>query len=612
MRRFKTALICLCALVIALAASVVIQGNIKNTMTSEKVTVLNPRGIPPPIEMIPMAPRLDTLEGKTIYVAGINFQPLHQGMIEIHRILTEKYPKTTFILKVKKGSYLVNDQELWDEIKEKGDAAIVGIGQLDTNAPATVIFSSILEKMGIPTAPVVTAGFPNLTRSFAYKKGMPELRLTFIPHPFTARPVEVQREYIRGKDPISGKPIIEQIVEALTKPLTDKERKTGTIERPIQRVLGPDTPEKLAKLFLEKGWTDGLPIILPTEERVAEMLKGTGHKPDEVIGTMQPTPPNEAWEGSLRQLGSSQAKGGPELPVTMQPSPPYESWEYTVKHVAINAVMAGAGKEHFPVILAIASTGVTSLFSSCSSFARMVVANGPIRKEINMNSGLAALGPFNHANSVIGRAWTLISKNLGGSIPGETYLGDLGNALNYNNLCFAENEESLPKGWNPLHVQKGYKAKESVVSIFSGWSLINYGAFKPYPIHEVIRKLLISFETSGPGSCRPTLLLSPVTAEDLRNEGFESKEKLSHWLKENTYMSLWNYWATRPEDLASAKAGREPFASMLKQPPGADSPQKAMMPFTQAEILVVGGGTEVSWQAGDFGYVVSASVDKWR
>jgi len=612
MRRLRIALICLCALVIVLAVTVVIKGGIENTIAGEKVTVLNPRGIPPPIEMIPMAPRLKTLEGKTIYIAGINFPPLHQGMIEIHKILTERYPQTTFILKVKKGSYLVNDQELWDEIKEKGDGAIVGIGQLDTNAPATVIFSSILEKMGIPTAPVVTAGFPNLTRSFAYKKGMPELRLTFIPHPFSARPIDVQREYIKGKDPISGKPIIEQIVEVLTKPLTDEEQKTGTIKRPTQRMLGSDTPENLARLFLEKGWTDGLPIILPTEERVAAMLKGTSHKPDEVIGTMQPTPPNETWESTARQLGGNQAKGGAKLPVTMQPSPPYESWEYTVEHVAINAVMAGASKEHLPVILAIASTGVTSLFSSCSSFARMVVANGPIREEIKMNSGLAALGPFNHANSVIGRAWTLISKNLGGSIPGETYLGDLGNALNYNNLCFAENEESLPKGWSPLHVQKGYKAEESVVSIFSGWSLINFGSFKPYPIHEVIRQLLRSFETSGPGSCRPTLLLSPVTAEDLRNEGFESKEKLNNWLKEHTYMSLWNYWATRPDDLASAKAGREPFASMLKQPPGADSPQKAIMPLTQAEILVVGGGTEVSWQAGDFGYMTTASVDQWR
>ncbi|MBN2073916.1 MAG: hypothetical protein JW762_00040 [Dehalococcoidales bacterium] len=585
-------------------------------MTGQKITVLNPRGIAPPIQLIPMAPRLDTLEGKTIYLAGINFRPLHQGLVEIHRVLTERYPKTTFILKVKEGSYFVNDQKLWDEIKEKGDGVIIGVGQLDTNAPAVVIFSSILEKMGVPTVPVVTAGFPGLTKSFAYKKGIPELRLTFIPHPFSARPVELQRKYIEGNDPISGRPIIEQIVDALTKSTTAEETKTGVIERPRQRILGPDTPENLEQMFLEEGWTDGMPIILPTEERVAEMLKGTSHKPDEIIGMMQPTPPNDAWETTSSQLGggSAPARGAKKqhTPVTMQPSPPYESWEYTVEHVAINAVMAGARKEHLPVILAIASTGVTSLFSSCSSFARMVVTNGPIRKEINMNSGLAALGPFNHANSVIGRTWTLISKNLGGSIPGETFLGDLGNALTYNNLCFAENEEALPKGWNPLHVQKGYKAEESVVSILSGWSLINFGAFKPYPVHEVVKQLLKSFETSGAGMGRPTLLLSPVTADDVRNDGFETKEQLSDWLKENSYMTLWNYWAMRPGDLESAKAGVEPFASMLKQPPGADSPQKSIIPGTQVEILVVGGGTEVSWQAGDFGYVASASVDEWK
>ena len=149
----------------------------------------------------------------------------------------------------------------------------------------------------------------------------------------------------------------------------------------------------------------------------------------------------------------------------MQPSPPHEAWEYTVEHVAVNAVMAGARPEHLPVILAIASTGVTSLFSSATSMCRMVVANGPIRKEINMNSSLSALGPFNQANAVIGRAWTLISKNLGGARLGETYLGDIGNNTNYNNLCCAENEEVLPEGWNPLHVQKGFRADESAITI---------------------------------------------------------------------------------------------------------------------------------------------------
>src|SRR5208282_2941176 len=100
--------------------------------------------------------------------------------------------------------------------------------------------------------------------------------------------------------------------------------------------------------FLENGWTDGLPIILPTEERVAEMLTGTSHDPSEVVGQMTIT--------------------------TTQ-----EKMEYTVEKVAVNAVMAGARPEHLPVILAIASAQEPAFPSSTTSFARMVVVNGPIR-----------------------------------------------------------------------------------------------------------------------------------------------------------------------------------------------------------------------------------------
>ena len=579
-------------------------------MAGDKIRVLSPRGVAPPIQLIPMAPRLDTLEGKTIYIVDINFEQMHQPLKELHRLLVERYPKTTWTLKVKEGSYFVNDAKLWAEVREKGDGAIVGIGQLDTNAPMVIIFSSILEGLGLPTAPIVTEAFPDLIRSFAYKKGMPRLRFSFLPHPFANRPIELQRRYLEGNDPISGKPVMQEMIDALTKPTTAEEKKSGTIERSNPRFVEPDSPEKLERFFLESGWTDYLPIVLPTEERVGEMLKGTSHKPDEVIGKMQPTPPNEAWERTTRQLPSGVMRGGGrgDLPVTMQPSPPYESWEYTVEHVAINAVMAGARKEHLPVILAIASTGVTSLFSSATSFARMVVTNGPIRQELKMNSGLSALGPFNEANAVIGRAWTLISKNLGGSIRGETYLGDLGNNYTYNNICFAENEEALPEGWSPLHVQKGFRPEESAVSVLSGWSLIDYGAYKPYPIQEVVKQTLTSLAGGG----RATLLASPITAKDLRDGGFESKEKLSQWLKENTYTTVWNYWVLRPDDLASAKAGIEPFASMLKLPPGADSPRLLMAPNSQVEVMVVGGGTEVSWQLGDFSWMASASVDKWR
>lgn len=590
-------------------------------MTGEKITVLNPQGKAPSIHLTPMAPRLNTLDGKTIYIVDMNFPRTHQFFEEIQKMLASRYPGTNWMLRVKVGSYFTNDPGLWAEIKEKGDGVIIGIGQLDTCAPSVIIFCSILEGMGLPTAPVVTQAFPELIKNFAYKKGMPGLRFTFVPHPFANRPIEVHRKYLEGNDPINGRPVIDGIVEALTRPTTDAEKKTGIIERARPRLLEPDTADNLNRLFLENGWTDGLPIILPTEERVAGMLKGTSHKPDEVIGKMLPIPPNEDWENAVKRLGTRAVTKTGHSPVTMQPSPPHEAWEYTVEHIAVNAVMAGARPEYFPVILAIASTGVTSLFSSATSMSRMVAVNGPVRKEINMNCGLSTLGPFNQANAVIGRAWTLISKNLGGAKLGETYLGDIGNNSNYNNMCCAENEEALPEGWSPFHVQKGFKADESVVSLLGGWSLLNYAAYKPYPHHEIMKQQLISFETSGAGThhtlglnpgTQATLLLSPITASDLKNNGFESKEKLSQWLKENACMTVWTYWAAMPDDLKSAGAGVEPFASWLKLPPEAKTTHPLILKKAPVEIMVVGGGTDAFWMAGDFYCMASASVDKWR
>jgi hypothetical protein len=93
-----------------------------------RITVLNPLGQPPPITRIPMAPRLSGLDGKTIYIVDINFTDTHQFFTEMQKLLSEKYPKTAFIVRTKIGTYFDNDPELWAEIKEKGAAMIMGVG----------------------------------------------------------------------------------------------------------------------------------------------------------------------------------------------------------------------------------------------------------------------------------------------------------------------------------------------------------------------------------------------------------------------------------------------------------------------------------------------------
>ena len=136
------------------------------------------------------------------------------------------------------------------------------------------------------------------------------------------------RAYIEGTDPVSRRPFMQEVIEALTAPLDEEDLKGVSFERSTPRLLAPDTEENLQRLFIDNHWTDFLPIVLPTEERVAAMLKGTSHPPDKVVGRMRPT--------SFREF-----------------------WEFTVEKVAVNAVMAGARPEYFPVILALAASGVT-------------------------------------------------------------------------------------------------------------------------------------------------------------------------------------------------------------------------------------------------------------
>jgi hypothetical protein len=432
----------------------------------------------------------------------------------------------------------------------------------------------------------------------AFKKGIPNLRMVYTPHPVTDRSSGISRKYLEGRDPVTGRLILEEIVAALTEPVSNEDKGTGFLPRDSRtRLLEPDTSENLEKYFYENNFTDGLPIVLPTEEKVAEMLKATSHEPDEPVGRMAASTPHEAWE-------------------------------YTVEMVAVNAVMSGAEPEYFPAILAIASTGATSLISSTSSYARMALFNGPVVKEIGMNSGVGAMGPFNRANATIGRCWTLISKNLGGSgTPGETYMGSQGTSLNYNNLCFPETEEGLPPGWKPFHVQKGYRQEESVVSIFGGWSLSNIAWYSPLPIYQVIRGWLEHFfSTSVSGA---TIIMDPTVAADIAAAGFDSKEMYADYLIRNTGTPGWLYWQTRQKEMQQAGEGVEPFASYLKLGeknvvPVSRFTGEAVMGVpvnpsvnfprspTPIEIVVMGGKTNTYWSGGDFSYSYGESIDKWR
>ena len=417
--------------------------------------------------------------------------------------------------------------------------------------------------------------FKRLCNATALAMGVPRLRQAYVPQPVVDRSAADLRAYIEGQDPISKRPFMQEVLDGLLTPLEEADLHGLSFERSTPRLVEPGTEDDLQRLFEQNCWTDMLPIVLPTEERVEAMLKGTSHSPDKVVGRLRPT--------AFREF-----------------------WEFTVEKVAVNAVMAGARPEYFPVILALASSGISARSSSTNSFATITVVNGPIRKEISMHDGIGVMGPYNHANATIGRAYGLLSQNLqGGSVPDDTYMGSLGNWLAYT-AVLPEAEERSP--WQPLHVQKGYKPTDSVASIFFGGWYTHAGYGPRATWQEKMRRSLAAVEQYS----QPLFVMDPIVARGFVDLGFDTKEKLIDWCADNALLTAREYWDNqwiqylmRPR----AVAGVEPYASRFKAQP--DDVIKIFEP-SEINIVVAGGETQGAWKMISGSLRSTVSIDAWR
>lgn len=544
------------------------------------VTVLNPRGTPPPITGKTPAPRLSSLQGKTIYLVDSRFDDSLELLHQISAWFAEHMPDVTVHTVQLASMYAKDDPELWARIKQDGDAAILGVGHCSTCAPAVTTHAITLEtEYDIPTVAVHTDKFHRVVESVARMAGLPQLPQVFVPQPVMGKSAAELKEYVYGADPVRGDQVMEAIFRGLTTtPQAPAARRTSAAATVNHAPITRATVEELHEYFLEQNWTDQLPIVLPTVERVEEMLAATSRDRDEHVGKMQPTLNRGAWS-------------------------------YTVENVAVNAVMAGARPEYFPVILALAATGNSARGSTSSSGAAMAVVNGPIRHEIGMNSGIGAMGPYNHANATIGRAYGLLSQNLqGGSVPGETYMGSLGSNYTYNSITFAENEERSP--WEPLHVQQGFRAEDSTVTVFFGSRSSTYslGLRETYWREHVADMLRATDPLGG-----PTLLLDPIVARQFVDRGgFTTKAELIDWVAQTATMPAGRYWDLQVVQnylYPRATFGEEPLASKLQA-----APTDEIQMYTPADIdvIVVGGETNGYWQIMGTRKLKTVSIDDWR
>jgi hypothetical protein len=202
-----------------------------------------------------------------------------------------------------------------------------------------------------------------------------------------------------------------------------------------RRVQIAELEDEFEAMF-DRGWSDGLPVVPPSEARVLRMLEGTDRSPDEIVAVVPP-----------------------------------DLVECTVEKVAINAVLAGCKPEYLPVVLTAVDAACTDTFNMHGLLATtmpvgpVMIVNGPIRHRIGMNDGVNVLGQGNRANSTIGRALQLVVRNVGGGKPGGVDRAAQGNPGKLS-FCFPENEERSP--WEPLHVERGFDAGASTVTLFPG------------------------------------------------------------------------------------------------------------------------------------------------
>ena len=403
---------------------------------------------------------------------------------------------------------------------------------------------------------------------------------------------------------------MQEVVAKLTTPLTAEEKDMGERKMDVGPATYTDTEDNLQKLFLDKRYTDFLPIILPTKEKVDAMLAQTSHDPDEILGRMNP--------GSVAG----------------------ETWTYTVRTAAIAAVMAGAKPEYFPIILAIGSTGTTAVNISDNGFMGAAVINGKIRDEIGLNYDVGAVGPYAHANTTIGRAWSLLSINGGncGKV-GTTYMGTVGNPMNLINIIMAENEENSP--WEPLSVRRGFKKDENVITLFSGWGVLsakNWAAndWSSTPNYPLVMQSIYRQQDSMFGT---TAILSPPIAKFSYEAGYDTVDKLTDYVTTPDPNAKPAFGFGPPPGGPDAKPGAKPGAGPGGPPPGGPDAKPGAKPGagpggpppggpdakpgakpkmggfmmgSNFSVVVTGASNNNYWMIGGMRPGASVSIDAWR
>ena len=388
------------------------------------------------VKPISQVPRLKTLSGKTIAVVGTNFMARITHP-EIKRLILKHYPDAKVILHEDiggagvyppPGAYRRAKEEFQRKLKAmKVDAVISGNGGCGLCTPKETGSCIAAEYAGVPSVIIAGPGFVDQARYTALNSGVAVLRVAKYPGAFA---LHTEAELIRNTREV----LWPQIVAGLTKPITPEEKAAG--EKGSKGDIRDDvfygTFDEVQSFFKEMNWTDGLPVVPPTFEKVNGFLKYTPYKWNDTIAVLPPAHRDvKAW------------------------------------HVAVNAVMAGCKPEYMPVLIAMTKgLGVHKFhwtLSSTHAWLPFCWLNGPVARQLGVDCGQGQMNA--EANTAIGRFLNLAMINLCGYYIKQNRMGTFGYPMAW---CLAEDDAACVRiGWAPFHMRNGYNLNDSTITMAS-------------------------------------------------------------------------------------------------------------------------------------------------
>ncbi len=517
------------------------------------------------VKPITQAPRLSTLNGKTIAVVGVSFMT-NVTHPEIKRLIKADYPDAKVLLLDEigfsgpfpaPGVTRKQNEEFKARLREMGvDAVISGNGGCGLCTPKETGSCITAEYLGIPSVVIAGPGFADQARYTARNNGVPVMRVAQYPGAFAA---DSEETLLRNTREV----LWPQIVEALTKPITAEEialaEKAGSGDLRDDVFYG--TLEEINDYFKKQNWTDGLPIVPPTFEKVTEYLRYTPYKYDQTVAV---------------------------LPIAHRNT--------TAWHVAVNAVMTGCKPEYMPILIALTKGlgdgNFRRTLASTHAWAPYCWINGPIARQLGIDCGQGQINE--EANAAIGRYMNLALMNLCGYYVKQDRMGTFGYPMPW---CLVEDEEACSRvGWKPYHVRKGFSEDESVVTV--GSTLLWGNNMAPSSTNPQKVMELLAWDISercqfalGSGkqfTFRTILMTEPVAA--ILAEKYKSPEALEKALitasrrplKERAFANYYANPGSRKDGgehtlkQYAAHLGRTEEAKMTSTPPWYDTPEAQM------------------------------------